>query len=497
MSRQGYVVAFIGVLIAIIFFTYFTNGPATNEEIKQQKKVVIVGGGAAGIVAALRLAERDPRIEISLFDKEKKLGGNSAKASSGINGCLTTAQKKQNIPDSIDLFYDDVITSGHNKSNTILVKKLVDSSADAISFLESCGINLQELSQCGGHQVPRTHRAEADPTAKMQANIGYTIISNLEKKLRTFPNVKIFTSTPVNELIFEENCVRGVIVNSTQKFFSDFVILASGGYGRDARLLKEFAPESSNLPSTNGDWTTGDAIHFSRKIGAGLTLMDQVQIHPTGIIDPKNPNATNKFLAAEAIRAVGGILVNSRAKRFVNELGLRDYVTQSIFDQKDSYGGQAFSYLLLNQQAIDKFGPQLMKFYISKGFVIQFNNAAEFCQQYELDQQALRETFTQYNAAKDGSVLDPFGKDRFPVAFNWDENIFVMFITPSIHYTMGGLLIDEHARVLTAGKDPIVGLLAAGEVTGGVHGNNRLAGNSLLECVVFGTVAAQTVLNKI
>ena len=224
--------------------------------------------------------------------------------------------------------------------------------------------------------------------------------------------------------------------------------------------------------------------------------MDQVQIHPTGIIDPKNPNATNKFLAAEAIRAVGGILVNSRAKRFVNELGLRDYVTQSIFDQKDLYGGQAFSYLLLNQQAIDKFGAQLMKFYISKGFVVQFNNAPEFCEKYDLDQQALRETFAQYNAAKDGSVLDPFGKDRFPVAFNWDENVFVMFITPSIHYTMGGLLIDEDARVLTTSKNPIAGLLAAGEVTGGVHGNNRLAGNSLLECVVFGTVAAQTILNK-
>lgn len=136
---------------------------------------------------------------------EKKLGGNSAKASSGINGCLTTAQKKQNIPDSIDLFYDDVIASGHNKSDPILVKKLVDSSADAISFLESCGINLQELSQCGGHQVPRTHRAEPDLTAKMQANIGYTIISNLEKKLRTYSNVKIFTSTSVSELIFEGN----------------------------------------------------------------------------------------------------------------------------------------------------------------------------------------------------------------------------------------------------------------------------------------------------
>ena len=91
-----------------------------------------------------------------------------------------------------------------------------------------------------------------------------------------------------------------------------------------------------HLPSTNGNWTTGDGVHLARDIGASLVSMEHVQVHPTGIIDPKNPTSTSKFLAAEAIRAGGALLINQKGNRFVNELGLRDQVTKGIFDNCES-----------------------------------------------------------------------------------------------------------------------------------------------------------------
>ena len=126
---------------------------------KQNKNIIIIGGGLAGTCAAIE-ASKLTGSTIHLFEKEKKLGGNSAKASSGMNGCHTTIQKENNILDTKISFLQDTLKSGKGNSNETLVKVLVENSANSIEFLQSFGIKLNEISQCGGHSIPRTHRSK-------------------------------------------------------------------------------------------------------------------------------------------------------------------------------------------------------------------------------------------------------------------------------------------------------------------------------------------------
>lgn len=382
-----------------------------------------------------------------------------------------------------------------------MIKQLVSKSSQAISFLEELNINLELLSQCGGHRKARTHRSKADPNAKFQKNIGSIITSNLEKRLKEMPNVHIHVSSPVTKILRNNNgFIEGIQVNYTENILGNKVILTSGGYGRDIRFLEEFKKDYLRIPSTNGNFTTGDGIHLAREISAALVHMDQIQIHPTGIIDPSAPQSKNKFLAAEAIRASGAILINQEGKRFVNELGLRDEVTNAIFtnckELPDS-DGQIFAYMVLNKHVIDTFGAKIMSFYQSKGFLKKYANAEDFASKNSISLQNFIDTLDKYNKCYEENVFDEFNKQRFPCNFDPQQEIFAFLITPSIHYTMGGIKIDDFGRVIEKDTDlPIPNLYAAGEVTGGLHGKNRLAGNSLLECIVYGRIAANSALSN-
>lgn len=267
-------------------------------------------------------------------------------------------------------------------------------------------------------------------------------------------------------------------------------------------MLEKYGGASlRGLPTTNGAWATGDGIRLAEGVGAKLTLMDQVQIHPTGFVDPKEPSNPTKFLAPEALRAVGGILLNKEGRRFVDELSLRNQVTNSIFEHGFKIGGGeegkiplTAAFLVLNDEGVQDFGAEALKFYASKGFIRRYSSAAEFTSAAGegVDEKTLRQTLATYNAEKEKGGPDEFGKTTFPVGFDAEKPFHVITITPSIHYTMGGALITPAAQVVGVNGNIIPGLYAAGEVSGGVHGNNRLAGNSLLECVVFGRIAGSS-----
>jgi hypothetical protein len=354
---------------------------------------------------------------------------------------------------------------------------------------------------------------------------------------------------------------------------ADAVVLASGGFGFDRfGLISKYAPQLKGLPTTNGPWAMGEGVLAAEEAGAELVLMDQVQVHPTGFVDPKDPKNPTKFLAPEALRGSGAIMVNSKGLRFVNELGLRDQVTQAIFQNCQRWNQQFLkveegeqldtelpivSYSILNDQAVDLFHRPVLTFYHSRfpspdrqllpsflpnkddllsfflfqterGLVQRFENVEGVAEALKMEASVLRTTIEQYaESAKKG--VDEFGKKTYPVVLSPDEPLcilpsflptllfqqfpsflflilldrFFFFLlladvavtTPAIHYTMGGAAIDVEGRVLRKethpGQEWISGLFAAGEVSGGVHGANRLAGNSLLECVVFGRRAGR------
>jgi flavocytochrome c len=454
---------------------------ANHTTISPKTRVAIIGGGLAGLSAAIEAHDRGA--QVFLIDKEPRLGGNSAKATSGMNAIYTWTQKANNINDTYDEFLADSVKSTKSKGKTsTLLQTLVRESTSAFNFLEKQGLNLSLVSQCGGHSQPRTHRD--DPPAGVLRNVGMSIIQTLIQAVKN-RSIEIMTSTPVTKLLYENNAVTGVKFNDTE-FKTDVVILTSGGFGADREgLLKTHAPQLLDYPSTNGAFATGDLLKEAEQIGAALVDMKEIQVHPTGLVDPTKPDQKTLFLAAESLRAYGAILI-CKGKRFVNELGRRDEVTDAILKHCENQ----IAFMLLNSWGAEQFGETLLNFYRGKGLLNTFDNFAQMSRNASIPHSDLLVTIKSYNAAVAKTRKDPFGKTIFPTPFDVNEIVHVMHVTPVIHYTMGGVRFNKNGQVLDKTNKPIQNLYAAGEVTGGLHGKNRLAGNSLLECVVYGRRSA-------
>ena len=472
-------------------------------ELLENYDIIIVGAGLAGVSATYEsYLNSKGKLKILLLEKEKKFGGNSIKATSGINILNSPLQKKQNISDSFELFYNDTIKSGKGKSNPELVKILVNESNSVFNFFTEIKANLVKLGILGGHSVPRT-------CSSNNSTIGFHLTSLLFNQIIKLPNVTFSPNSTVIDLIYnkDNNTVNGVKVNINNKeknIKSKTVILTCGGFGHDFEskdsLLKEFAPKLLNFSTTNGIQTTGSGIKIVRKIGGDLIHMDKIQLHPTGFVDPKDRFSKNKILAPELLRGVGGILINQKGERFCNELGTRDYVTEKIINNCQKIKNknnieQIESFLILNENSTVKFGPNF-KFYLKKGLFKKYKSFKRFAKNKKISSKNVERTINIYNDFANKKISDQFGKKIYPEKFNLKEHIYVATISPVIHYCMGGIKINNETEVLSKNKI-IKGLYAAGEVTGGVHGENRLGGNSLLECVVFGRKAAKNSIKYI
>ncbi|KAI6135831.1 Flavocytochrome c [Pisolithus thermaeus] len=452
-------------------------------------QVIVVGGGLAGLSAAHTLLERGANV--LLLDKQGFMGGNSTKATSGINGAGTQAQQELGIPDNAKIFFEDTKRSARDLARDDLIRVLTGRSGDAVNWLQNkFGLDLSKVARLGGHSQPRTHRGSAQFPGMV---ITYAQMERLEDLAVSQPDrVKIYKKARVTKLLRDESgAVAGVEYVRSGKTETAYgpVVLATGGYAADFTpdsLLKKHRPEYYDLPTTNGDHCTGDGQKMAMAVGANAVDLEKVQVHPTGLVDPNEPNAKVKFLAAEALRGVGGLLLDKNGDRFVDELQHRDYVTGKIWEN-----GKYPIRLVLNGQASKEIEWHC-KHYVGRGLMKRFESGEALAKEMGISSQHLKETFDKYNAGAKANK-DPFGK-KFFSSGEWKMNDYfhVAVMTPVLHYTMGGLEIDAESRVVGKDGKPIPGLFAAGEVAGGVHGANRLGGSSLLGCVVFGRVSGDS-----
>jgi flavocytochrome c len=471
-------------------------------------QVIVVGGGLGGMSAANQVVECGGKTV--LLDKSSFCGGNSTKATSGINGAGTKTQKAKGIPDNAEIFIADTLKGGAKKPE--LAKVLCQNSAADVDWLvDKFDLDLSLLARLGGHSQPRTHRgAERFPGM----TITYALIQMLEKIAEKTDRARIITKAEVTGLIMNGPAVVGCDYKKGGATFQEYgpVIFASGGYGADfgnGSLLAKYRPDLLHLPTTNGEHCTGDAIKIGETIGAKTIDLEWVQVHPTGLVKPDDPDAKVKFLAAEALRGVGGIVLDAQGKRFANELGRRDYVTGEMWKNKPPFR------LCLNKAASDEIIWHC-KHYTGRGVMKFYENGAALAKDMGVSLETLVATHDGHYEAAKKTEKDPDGGSwpAYPSGKSWDEpsgktgsgkkfyhNVlpgskvatepfYVAIITPVIHYCMGGLEITADSECISS-KGVIPGLYAAGEIAGGVHGNNRLGGNSLLDCVVFGRVAGK------
>lgn len=328
--------------------------------------------------------------------------------------------------------------------------------------------------------------------------ITYALMQRLEDLAETEPHrVKIIKKARVTGLNKNGNTVTGVTYefNGESASVDGPVVLATGGYAADfgeSSLLQKHRPDTIGLATTNGSHATGDGQKMVMAIGGNGIDMDKVQVHPTGLVDPKDPGSKWKFLAAEALRGEGGLLLNADGDRFCDELGHRDYVSGMMWKEKDK--NKFPIRLILNSKASNTLDFHT-RHYSGRGLMKKMTGQ-QLAKEIGCTPDHLQQTFKTYNAIADGKQKDPWGKKFFhnlPLDINDDFHVALM--EPVLHFTMGGIEINDKAQVLNQEQKPFDGLYACGELAGGVHGANRLGGSSLLGCVVYGRVAGDSASN--
>merc|ERR1719330_1348810 len=416
------------------------------------------------------------------------------------------------VDDSVELFTADTLKGGAKKPEVVKVL-CGNSGADVDWLVEKFNLDLSLVARLGGHSAPRTHRGKERFPGM---TITYALIQMVEKIAERCDKAAIITKARAHKLLTNSSgSCTGLVYekggsDTTQK---GPVILCSGGFGADFTqnsLLAQYRPDLMHLPTTNGEHCTGDGIKMGEVIGGKTVDLEWVQVPPTGLVKPDDPDAKIKFLAAEALRGVGGLVLDANGNRFANELGRRDYVTGEMWKNKPPFR------LCLNKAASDEISWHC-KHYTGRGVMKFYESGNALASDMGISVSVLEETHEAHYQAAKKTEKDPDGGSfpAYPSGKSWDEasgktgsgkkfyhNIipgsavktepyYVAIITPVIHYCMGGLEIDCDSLVLNAEGKAIKGLYAAGEVAGGVHGNNRLGGNSLLDCVVFGRVAGR------
>jgi len=512
------------------FLKGMTSVPSHNDIT--HPRVIIVGSGLAGLTAtitAASLSTPDSPVEVVLLEKGSKLGGNSAKATSGISA----VNRKEG--DSPQLFISDTKKAGHNANDQELLNTLAVNSESALEFLQKSLSRDKEVGdptsrltktiRGGGHSVSRTFRFQ-ETNGGMPIPLGYTLISTLKRHAESLENVHILSEAKVLDLVKQGPRISGVRVATAgsdlegkkKDLFGDAVILSTGGFGASEKALRKYAPSVAELSTTNGDFATGDGLDIAGRAGAGLRDMKYVQIHPTGFLHPDRLTERSVFLAPEALRACGAILVSpTNGKRFSNELLPRDKLSELIFrngilvddwiktkqkktstckrvTQDTSQKKKVVVAMIASDDTVKEFGQASAKFYEKMGVMKRYESVRELAKGMNIEYTTLSTELDTYANTKDGKG-DPYEKILFPHKESYSskssKGFWLAWITPSIHYCMGGLRYNTHAQILDSDGKILPGLFAAGELTGGLHGHNRIVGNSLLDCVVFGRIAGE------
>lgn len=440
------------------------------SKLKDTYDIVIIGAGGAGMSAALEAKAKG--LNPVILEKMPLAGGNTMKASSGMNASETKFQKEQGINDSNDKFYEETLKGGHGTNDKEMLRFFVDNSASAIDWLDSMDIKLNNLTITGGMSEKRTHRPE-DGSA-----VGKYLVDGLLKNVQE-EKIPVFVNADVKEITQKDGKVTGVKVKLNNKdektISSDAVVVTTGGYGANKDMIEKERPDLKGYVTTNQEGSTGDGIKMIEKLGGTTVDMDQIQVHPT-------VQQEKSYLIGEAVRGEGAILVSQDGKRFGNELDTRDNVTASINKLPEKS-----AYLVFDAGVKDRV--KAIAQYDEMGFVEEGKTTNELASKINVPKEELTKTIDTWNTSVKNKKDEAYGRTTAMDNDLSKAPYYAIKIGPGIHYTMGGVKINTNTEVLDKAGKPITGLFAAGEVTGGLHGENRIGGNSVAEIIIFGRQA--------
>ncbi|WP_414841178.1 flavocytochrome c [Enterococcus saccharolyticus] len=451
-----------------------TSGASEQEytdpsQLKESYDVVIVGAGGAGMAAAIQAKEAGANPVI--FEKMPIAGGNTLKSSAGMNASETKFQKEQGIEDANDKFFEETLKGGGDTNDQELLRYFVDHSAEAIDWLDSMGITLDNLTTTGGMSEKRTHRP-TDGSA-----VGEYLVDGLLRNVHE-REIPLFVNADVVKINEKNGTVDGVNVKvdgEEKTIASKAVVVTTGGFGANMDMVVGNKSELKGYVTTNQEGSTGDGIKMIEALGGQTVDLDQIQIHPT-------VDQSKSLLITEAVRGEGAILVNQEGQRFFNEMETRDKVSEAIIALPEKS-----AYLIFDAGVKERV--KAIDFYEKQGLTKKADTIEALAQEINLPEENLQATVDTWNKAVADKKDAEFGRET---AMDHDLStgpFYAIPIAPGIHHTMGGVKINTETQVINTEEKVIPGLYAAGEVTGGLHGNNRIGGNAVADIIIFGRQA--------
>lgn len=494
-----------------------------QEAQVKDTEIVILGGGGAGLAAAVSAAENGAKV--ILIEKTGALGGNTVRAGGPYNAHDPERQKavppaseaamasvyallekevknethqkmidqlkadleayeagdKASLFDSVALHALQTYDGGDYEAKIEFVDKLTSESLATSEWMAANGVVWKDdISTVPGGLWPRAH------VPQNAAGVDYVNASEAKAKEL---GAEIILECEAKELIEKDGRIVGVMAEMADGTpvtlnASKAVIIATGGFAANPEMRKQYDPSLlETLGTTNSPAITGDGIVMGEKVGANTIGMEYIQSLPLG--DPKT-GALNGWMGGIGVEFY--YQVNEDGVRFMAEDGRRDTMTKALLEQSN-----AMSYVITDTNSesessdINIWGDNIDQL-VADGTIYRADNIEDLATQIGIDPAVLMKTHEDFNGyVATGSDPD-FGRNLFGDPID-TAPFYASPRMPTVHHTMGGLDINLQAQVLDQEGNVIPGLYAAGEVTGGIHGKNRLGGNALVDIHVFGREA--------
>lgn len=463
------------------------------EDVTIETEIVVIGGGGAGLAAAVQANQLGSKVLV--LEKMGKVGGNTILAGGALNAVNDRSEQAIAYNDSVEWHYTQTLSGGDYQGDPLLVHTLVSNAWDGVQWLMDLGMEFQDetagLFTVTGGLWPRAHK----PVEPLGTGFFKTYMNYID----SHDNVDVMLNTCATEILVDENgkacgvVATGETGNTVTVKASKGVVVATGGFAANVELRSayntQWADLGDSIKTTNHAGATGDGIKLMLKLGADFVQMGNIQLLPLG--DPVTGSLSGNIEHDVETR----IFINKEGNRFVNEGGRRDDMTNTLFAQTDAY-----MWIVMDSDTYptgderNNFGETANQL-VEAGRAVKADTLEELAEKMNVPADALIAAVTEFNRHAEGGDLagtpDEFGRTLYKTPID-TAPFYAAARVPTVHHTMGGVRINVNAQVLDENGNVIPGLYAAGEVTGGIHGSNRLGGNALTDTVVFGRIAGES-----
>lgn len=478
LKRRNFLSALTVSSIGFAAPVFAADSKGTEPHWDESYDVVIVGSGGAGLAAAAECGAA--KAKTLVLEKEAVIGGNTRITGGGYNAYDPVEQEKLGIQDSPALHCQQTLEAGGFRANPKLVEILTAQAPVTLAWLKSKGVEFRPGTyQIYGGLYPRGH-ATVKP-----AGLGY--IEALENSARQ-DGVKFRLQSKVVKLYKDDKTGRIVGLEYVDRRgrskhieAKKGIVVATGGFAANSELCASIDPRLAGLTTTNHPGATGDLLDPMISVGAATVGMDYIQCVPGLVKGDKNRTS---FVH----KAENFIFVNKDGKRFIPEDANRAVLCEAVLKQRDK-----ICFPIIDQKGMDALPPGQRtncEKALAAGEAYKADSLEELAKKMGVSPEELVKTVNEYNEFVRNKKDTKLGR-KLLVNEIKTAPFYAGRNSMSVHYTMGGVKINENAQVMGRDGKPIPGLYAAGEVTGGVHGNNRVGGNAVAEIFVFGRIAGK------